>query len=307
MIKAVFGYFLLRCRRFLQTVKGVSTRNICAVFCVSGNSDEYLRKGALIAIRSMRRTNPNIPICIIYCNLSDEQKALFGDCELIEGNVDGYQKSASSKTARPDIDKSIFLRFNIDKLSNYDFVIYLDSDLVVLSDITDIFDHKAPILCRPMPGYPLSSQFLSKNDLVLREGLSTNLKAVNAGVMGIDLSYWNRSSFVTSIIQKISKYGWDEFIFNDQSLLNLVGYVKGAIGYLPIVYNFMMWPDVFELKKTYRMKLNHLGLMAPDTGEGLAKIVHWNGPLKPWHEEFLSLPEEAKAASFGQCYEQFVN
>jgi lipopolysaccharide biosynthesis glycosyltransferase len=273
---------------------------------VSGNSDDYLRKGTCVAIKSFRRTNPNIPICVIYFGLDDEQKTLFDGCELIEGDISYFQRSALSKDNRPDIDESVFLRFNVDKLTVYDFAIYLDSDLVVLDDISDIFDYNAPILCRQMDNYPLSSQFLSGDDLLRKEGIPEGLKAINAGVIGIDLKYWRNSGTLSSVKDKIFKYGWDEFILNDQSLLNLVGYANGSFGFLPHTYNFMLWPDVFESKKTYKMKINRFGLKVPNTGKGLAKVIHWNGPIKPWHKEFTSRSEAGKHELFGYCYDQFV-
>lgn len=279
---------------------------MCAVFCVSGNSDQYLEKGTLVAIGSLQKTNPWLPIRIIHCNLNRYQKSLFRDYELIEGDISGYSRSSVSLMARPDIDNSVFLRFNLDYLSGYDLALYLDSDLVVLDSLEDIFDFEGSVLCRKMDTYPLSAQFVSGEDILTQEGIPKDLKAVNAGVIRIDLQAWRTSRFANSVQEKIERYGRDEFVHNDQSLINLVGYSKDIIGFLPKAYNFMMWPDILETNEHFLLKTNRLGNIAPDTHEGLAKIVHWTGPLKPWLDEFRKLPDEIRAKYCGPCYDQFT-
>jgi hypothetical protein len=51
---------------------------------------------------------------------------------------------------------------------------------------------------------------------------------------------------------------------------------------------------------------NHLGLTAPQIREGVVKVVHWTGPLKPWSRD-VELLEDRKLALCLECYEQFTN
>jgi lipopolysaccharide biosynthesis glycosyltransferase len=157
-----------------------------------------------------------------------------------------------------------------------------------------------------METYPISTQFSRGSDIIEKEGLSANFKAVNAGVMRIDLKSWRSNQFARKALQLADIYGWDTFSFCDQSLINVLGYSTGTLSFFPKRFNFMMWPDLCEDKSTHPIYTNSLGLLTPDTGEGLAKIVHWTGPLKPWHQEFKQLTVQQQYIFCGPCYEQFL-
>lgn len=297
--------FLENVRAALGRVGGHNKRKVrtCVIFAVSGASQEYLEKGALIAVESLKATNPQIPVVIFYDDLNDQQKRMFSGCDLRKGDLTKFRRSYRAITERPDLNTSVFLRFCMHELLDYDVAVYLDSDLVVLDTLEPLFQTPGSLLCREMKDYPLSSQFTSGAELLEAESVSNYLNAVNAGVMKVNLNTWRSRRINDMVIWYAEKHGWDAFAYCDQSLINLVGYKTGLLQFMPRVYNFALWPDMRQ--SIYPLRKNAQALLAPETEDGLARIVHWTGSLKPWHEKFLRLPDEQQEAYCGPCYEQF--
>ena len=281
-----------------------STRNACAVFAVSGASQQYLECGTMVAISSLRRSNPELPVVILHADLSSQQQRLFKHCDLRKADVNGFRRSARALQERPDLDASVFLRFTIGEITEYDVALYLDSDVVVLDSLQPMIDLEGSWLCRDMKDHPLPDQFVDGMRLLESEGISTVLNAVNAGVMKIDLGFWRSERIDTRVKECVQQHGADAFAYCDQSLINLVGYKSQYVQYLPKTLNYMLWPDMQEAR--HKIVRNRRGLLAPHTEEGPATIVHWTGPLKPWHEKFVNLTEQERIQYCGPCYEQFI-
>ena len=160
-----------------------------------------------------------------------------------------------------------------DVLPNIDKMLYLDTDMVVLGNVAELYD--TPLGDSPLAAVPkhhlaswleISSSFDNKGERMehvrhLRAAASVagplSGWAFNAGVLLMSLETMRRDDFASQVRRNFQAFGYD-----DQTLLNL--YACGDYVKLPVAWN-VDYRDYF------------FGV----DGEP-AKIVHWNGPDKPW-------------------------
>jgi lipopolysaccharide biosynthesis glycosyltransferase len=274
----------------------------CIVLGASGKNDTYLRCGTLVALKSLRATNENLPIVVLYDHLSKDQRALFDGCELVRVQSRDFRLGTN---AQSHLSEATFLRFAIPELVTYRLALYLDSDIVVLDSIAELFELQGAALMRIMNDYVVEDQFKNGGNVVQREGIPENTCPFNAGVIRFDTEIWRRLNLVQSAIELGNKYGWETFLFSDQGLLNLVCYKAGVVRGISRIYNFMTWSDMH--KKKHDFAINAKGLLAPTVDEGFVKIVHWTGPVKPWDRDFVALPADEQHMLCGACYRQFAD
>ena len=159
-------------------------------------------------------------------------------------------------------------------LPNVDQVIYLDADLVVLKDVSELLDMRRPndrVAARltPLRHPPLHDQFKRRSrDLPLEAGKNFrtwiaaseqdhSATSFNAGVVVMDLSGFRADRFEDSI-EALGEFG-----LHDQDLLN----IYAASSCTPLAVSWNATPS--------------------DAHEDPA-ILHYVGPKKPWG--FPSLP-----------------
>ena len=160
-----------------------------------------------------------------------------------------------------------------DVLPDLDKVLYLDTDMVVLGDVAEIYG--TPLGDSPLAAVPkhllafwleLSTRPDKQRERVeqmrhLRAAASVagplNGRAFNAGVLLMSLQTMREDDFAAQVQRNFQAFGYD-----DQTLLNL--YACGDYVKLPVAWN-VDYRDYF---------------FGAD-GEP-AKIVHWNGADKPW-------------------------
>jgi lipopolysaccharide biosynthesis glycosyltransferase len=94
---------------------------------------------------------------------------------------------------------------------------------------------------------------------------------------------WREAGLTREALNLGKLYGWNTFKYVDQALLNLVVRKKNVLTPFSRLYNFCRWPDMLRLE--HKIVVNDLGLKAPLVSEGMAKILHWTGPIKPWHPQ----------------------
>jgi lipopolysaccharide biosynthesis glycosyltransferase len=278
-----------------------AAKRTCVVFAISGRSQEYLDNGTVIAVSSVRISNPDLPLVILHSDLNSRQQQMFDMCDVRRVDPGPFERSERARMERPDLDSSVFLRFAMGEITDYDVAIYLDSDLVVLDSLQPMLDLDGALMCRDMASYALADQFVDGSQLLASEGLAEDLKPVNAGVMRVDLRFWRE--IMPRIAACVNRHGWNAFAYCDQSLINLVGHTSGHLRYLPAIYNYMMWPDMQE--RVSPLSRNVRGLVAPEIDGDHARVVHWTGPVKPWHEAFKQATDEERLRFCGPCYQQF--
>ena len=122
---------------------------------------------------------------------------------------------------RPHLSYAAYFRFFIPEVVEEEKVLYLDSDIVVDGNLTDLFE-------TDLGDCPLAA---------VRDDLQqTNF---NSGVMLINNKYWREHDISTQLFEVADQY--HEYEYGDQGLLNR--YFIGQWKELDMDYNFMVGMD----------------------------------------------------------------
>ena len=155
-------------------------------------------------------------------------------------------------------------------LTNYNKVIYLDCDLVILDDISNLFNIDVSNYILATVHNELSSEYMKK---YIVNTLNLELdQYFNSGVLLI-----NTKKFVENNIKNLCF----DFLNNssrlmcpDQDILNVT--CKNNILFLPTIWNFQTGSSNYSLFSKYM---------------NTYKIIHYTTALKPWNTKKLELSE----------------
>ncbi|MBA3884333.1 MAG: hypothetical protein H0X67_01220 [Acidobacteria bacterium] len=282
----------------------------CVLFSHHGGHADFFAHGLCVAIESVRLTNPSVPIVVLHNGLTAAEQASLRGCRVIHVGEPLFEA-----THRPDLTAATFFKFHVAQLEAFDRVLYLDSDLVVLDSLDDVFEMPGVLAARRQE-FSLADEFSDPALVARREGLSDDGPFPNGGVICFDREFWASEQILAQARRIADEYGPSAFLNADQGILTILAHRYGGFAELPIAYNYCRWPDMVSAGDIAVAK-NRLGLFAPlvqNPGHGvppaddhlahptrgrLASIVHWNGPVKPWEfqardgEQFVSI-----------CYEQ---
>lgn len=168
------------------------------------------------------------------------------------------------------INYATFFRFAIDSIEWVDKLLYVDTDTVIDSDITEIFHEKLEWnivwVCSDMPTLFTKKQI---SDLCLDK------KYFNAWILLIDLEKWKSFNVSKKCIDLLKTRSYP---CNDQDVLNIV--LKDSCRRIPWKYNVQTWYffvvdweeefcDVWFEKKYYIEAIKN------------PTIIHYTGWLKP--------------------------
>lgn len=151
--------------------------------------------------------------------------------------------------------------------TQYDKVLYLDCDIVVLGDISELYhtDLEGNYVGGVIENWILHSPIFSyytKNAVGIE-----NKEYINSGIMIMDLKKLRENNIEERFVELINKYNFN-VIDPDQSYINYL--CHGHIKYLPFEWN--------------RTPLKNVVCDSP-------KIVHYALGLKPWHDKNIFLSE----------------
>lgn len=158
-------------------------------------------------------------------------------------------------------------------ISGYDWIIYLDGDIVVKSDISKILNYKTDPNCYVYgvrtPG------FSTDEDLIkyIKSIELDNYKYINGGIQLFNAKLLREDNLKKAFLS----YSDKRLLYQDQDIINLV--CKDRIGWLPIKFNRSP-----SLENTDINKLVEMGVSTDmDLNEALTKpvVIHYAGK-KPW-------------------------
>lgn len=220
----------------------------------------------------------DLHIFILESDLSDEDKnkilslKKIKHCEIsfIKINAEKFSNIPNFRESLSYISKTAFFRFLIpDLLKDTDKTIYLDSDVIVLRDLKDLFiqdvEQHYIAAVEDMPHYYNSSKY-------------NMLKAfdfyINSGVLLMNLKLW-RKEHLSSKLFNIIEENLKDFIYFDQDALNVV--CKNKIKSLDFSYNIPT-----DFLKT-GLLLNHPKKQEIIENLKRIKIIHYTTARKPWN------------------------
>lgn len=157
-------------------------------------------------------------------------------------------------------------------LMDYGYILYLDSDLIVTSDISSIFS-----FCQTGSSCIAARSALKVELIFHNQRLSRplDIRYFNSGVLLIDTVRW-RERNCTETVMNILRNNLDLCIFPDQDALNL--FFNGNYQELPYQYNV-----------TRRFYEDHADFNYPGEEQDIKAaaiaptILHFSGTSKPWN------------------------
>ena len=215
------------------------------------------------AMKSICRHNSHLKIYVLNKDIPQEWfsrlrmyiQEMGGD--LIDCKLIGQQFQMNWSNKLPHINHMTFARYFIPDFVTEDKVLYLDSDLIVTGDLTDLFE------------LDLGENYLAAARSCFGAGLG-----FNAGVLLINNKKWKSETIRQKLIELTEKEH-KNVKEGDQSILNML--FKDQYSLLEDKYNFQIGFDAGAAEK------NHAFIFEiPLTP--LPKILHYISPDKPWKQ-----------------------
>ena len=165
-----------------------------------------------------------------------------------------------------------YAKFQIADLVPEKWVLYLDSDLIVLDDLAPVRDYShtnLSLMAVPNPAFPVW-----KDGMVL--GFSTGQKTFNAGVLLLNLDKIRKENRVEVLDQFAKNYA-QRLKLHDEPAWNYV--FQADWGELPLKYNLTTL--------YFRRRSKVLGVPVKDLKQAkqFPAIIHFTGRDKPWKIE----------------------
>jgi lipopolysaccharide biosynthesis glycosyltransferase len=232
---------------------------------IYGCTDENYAQHLCVCFMSIaKNTKENITFYVIYEQIADKT---------IQKFKKSFYNIKHCKTKFVKISESVFKNLKVDghasraiyyrliapQIINEKYLLYIDCDIICTTDINNLwsFPLDGKIIAAKQDPYGLHYKNIAHN-------LGVE-KYFNSGVMKIDTKKWNTANITDKTIDFI-KNNPDKIVFWDQDGLNYILQKKWKN--LPAELNFGSFTvDYYKLKK-----------ISP-----VNKILHFNGPLKPWH------------------------
>jgi len=158
-------------------------------------------------------------------------------------------------------------------LLQYEKCIYLDSDIIVCTDLAELFS-------TDLEGYYLggikdidfNDPFQNHDERYKETGLSAESSYINTGVLLMNLKKIRQDGMIETFLREIKK----GYLFSDQDVLNITCLNK--IRHLPVKYNLMSYLFLFPDRKPYLIYQEG----EFDEAKNNPMIIHYAAHLKPW-------------------------
>ena len=180
------------------------------------------------------------------------------DCQIVNARVDGSHISQY----KTNIHYSVFLRYFTATFVKEDQALYLDCDIVVTRDLSEIF-------AVDLGSYPLGAVRDLGGEVYFGEQI------FNSGVLLINVNYWRENDIAGQLIEMTDNLH-DKVTQDDQSILNML--FENRWMEMPFAYNCI------TLHTTFSDYEPEKGLYPP--------VIHYLTERKPWKEYTQSIYRE---------------
>ena len=215
------------------------------------------------AMKSLCRHNSHLKIYLLNQDIPQEWfsqiriylQEMGGD--LIDCKLIGSQYKMNWSNKLPHINHMTFARYFIPDFVTEDKVLYLDSDLIVTDDLTDLFE------------LDLDENYLAAARSCFGAGLG-----FNASILLINNKKW-RSETIRQKLIELTEKEHENVKEGDQSILNML--FKDQYSLLDDKYNFQIGFDAGAAEKNHTFIFEIPLTPSP-------KILHYISPDKPWKQ-----------------------
>jgi len=246
-----------------------------------------------VAINSVIKNsniNRNYDIFILEQNISTQSKMIISSMANNYTNISirfvnvTYAVSAYTLVAKAHISVETFYRFlTQDILPKYNKVLYLDCDLVCLTDVAELYDTD---ISDYMLAATLDPDFIGQVNLPNGELLNYALKVLK---LNNPFQYFQAGVLLFNTEMMRNKYSVDEWLtmasepykYSDQDVLNR--YCQGFVKFVDMSWNVLIECNNFRMK-----------VIIPNSTEAICssylksrenpKIIHYAGYQKPWNQ-----------------------
>lgn len=218
------------------------------LFC----SDQNFYPGLMAALFSVLDHHPDVPIVIVDHGLTPLQvRYLEQYAEVIPTSI----------LLPPD---PVWGSLNL-SLVHYDRIVYLDCDVIVLCDISELLDTEAEFAAVRNLDWTVRENYRDSR-ILQKFKVDPDAPAFNAGVFSIDNRKWGNGRLIHEAMAVNYAAGWS-FLYGDQSALQILMNANGQrVSFIPEKYNVIA--EYWDREKH----------------DCEARIVHYAGnEIKPWH------------------------
>ena len=271
---------------------------------VLSSSDEYsiYIPVLLNALKENANQDCQYNIYVLDSGISDGSKtvvsayvATLGNFSIHYIDVDYYvQKYKDLWFICAHFSVATYVRFFMPELlPELDKVLFLDLDIVVEGDISELYDidigdnaiGAAVDACYERETYYDKDGLVEYNKNVVRYPLE--YKAFNAGVLIVNLKKWRELNITEKCIQRLAEIKTPRVL--DQCILNSL-FCNGLVYELPAQWNYQWHADVKSIKyPTTSQKMNEV-IESYQNAKSNPKIIHYTTPTKPWNIYCEPLP-----------------
>lgn len=226
-------------------------------------------------------------------------------------NIKQYFEKYCLKSNIPHVSKATFYRYVIpDVLPEYDKVVYLDTDLVVNTDVSELYEIDLE-----------NNYFAACNDNSLRQQISLALSGIegykhvdeyfkklgfenvmedyfNAGVLVFNSRLMREDNLSQKMLENAQN---NNYVHSGQDPMNICTYKR--VKFIPLTWNTMTWEPVEGSLNLLSEKYYNEYMEAVKK----PKIVHYAAHIKPWlYPDSLLSEYFFKYARMTPFYEQII-
>ena len=236
-------------------------------FCTDKNYAAYTG----VALTSIILNNSDKPLDfhILYSTLdeADREKYLslprhYDNVTMKLYDLSGEKRTSSYKTTNR-YPKTVYLRWYIPDIvdSSIKCILYMDGDVLCLGNLKKLLDFDFILQSK----YPLAAVGKTQSPAEISRLKLTQDRTINAGVLLLNLLEWRNHNLGSKLFHFTEQHN-EELLWLDNDVLNRV--LDG---------NFYMLEEKWN-HRLYLHKMPNYSILPEDI------IVHYSGPMKPWHE-----------------------
>ena len=215
-------------------------------------------------------------------SVSDEEKKMlsffqYGRSDVKVEFIDMENQFQNINTHSSYITSATYYRLKLpDLLPDTDICLYLDTDIIVCSDLTDLFGYAKDMDDKYyIAGVKELPSCIFHYSMI---GLPDPMHYFNAGVILMNLKMFRDNNLCDTLLKEAEQ----EYLYHDQDILNKVCF--GKVLFLPVKYNKMIkyyynfdnHESLIEEAQSYFFEYGY------DDAVNRPVIIHFCSPVKPW-------------------------
>lgn len=277
-----------------------SENNIPIVFSSDNNYSPYLGVAIYSLLKNISR-DKNYDIIILDSAIKEINKSRinslikeFDNVSIRYFNIVSFYKKYDQDIFFTDryYTKANYNRLFIPEiLHNYDKVIYLDSDILIFEDVSNLYniDLEDNLIAAVSDIEVIRNRKLLSDYCTEELEIESIFKYFNSGVLLIDIQQCLKNDFLDNCIKELKRVKQPKCV--DQCILNIV--CEDKIKYLDFTWNVQY--HVPYVDKYYDEKLPQRHLKEYNKCLANPKILHFTSANKPWNNLEMELEKDFSA------------